>query len=283
MPWLLVGGTLALHHPFDPDVYLDQLTTIDVDFRATPFMLQPKNDGTDTLILVEIPLRNLQAKADPAKNTQNIHFSLAALVKDARGEVVQKVTRDRPLQVTADQLKAGNFVEKSAVVLPPGKYSLESAVMDLEANKLGVTRSEFSIAPKSKGVGISSIAAVRAYTPNAKLDPNEPFQFQGGSITPTLNTAVPATQDAMLRLFFTIYQEPSISAKATVEVEFLLNGQSLQKVPLPLPDADAQGRIPYVLTIPAAAIPPGTYQVRANAQQGSTSASSATEVKIEKL
>jgi hypothetical protein len=31
IPWLLVGGTLVLHHPFDPDVYLSQLTSMDFD------------------------------------------------------------------------------------------------------------------------------------------------------------------------------------------------------------------------------------------------------------
>jgi hypothetical protein len=66
-----------------------------------------------------------------------------------------------------------------------------------------------------------------------------------------------------------------------VEIEFLQNGKSLQKAPLPLPDADAQGRIPYVMTIPAAAIPPGVYQVRAAAKQGDTESATQTEVKIE--
>ena len=85
----------------------------------------------------------------------------------------------------------------------------------------------------------------------------------------------------MLRLFFTIYQDSAISAKPTVEVEFLQNGNTLQKVQLPLPDADAQGRIPYVMTIPAAAIPAGDYQIRATVRQGDTTASTETAVKIE--
>jgi hypothetical protein len=85
----------------------------------------------------------------------------------------------------------------------------------------------------------------------------------------------------MLRLFFTIYQDSGVAAKATVEVEFLQNGKSLQKVQLPLPEADAQGRIPYVMTIPAAAIPAGEYQIRATTRQGDTTASSETAVKIE--
>jgi hypothetical protein len=184
--------------------------------------------------------------------------------------------------VTADQLKMGNFVDKMMVVMPPGKYTLESAVMDRESGRIGMERSEFTIAAKGKGVGISSLTAVRSYTPNAKgLDANDPFQFQGGSITPTLDTSVTRAQDAALRLFFTVYPDRSTAAKPTVEVEFLQNGQSLTKVPLPLPDADAQGRIPYVMTIPAAAIPPGDYEVLATARQGDTARDAKLPVKIE--
>ena len=36
VPWLLVGGTLALHHPFDPDVYVAQLATIGADSVVVP-------------------------------------------------------------------------------------------------------------------------------------------------------------------------------------------------------------------------------------------------------
>jgi hypothetical protein len=78
-----------------------------------------------------------------------------------------------------------------------------------------------------------------------------------------------------------VYADPSISAKPTVEIEFLQNGISLTKVPMQLPDADAQGRIPYVMTIPAASIPPGVYQVKATARQGGTESVAETDVKIE--
>ncbi len=52
-------------------------------------------------------------------------------------------------------------------------------------------------------------------------------------------------------------------------------------MPLPLPESDAQGRIPYVMTVPAAAIPPGVYQIRAAAKQGDTESVTQTDVKIE--
>jgi VWFA-related protein len=259
----------------------DGKTSEDVKFRSGAVMLQPRSQGEDLSVLMEVPLHGLQPKTDPAKNTINVHFSLAALVKDAKGEVVQKLSRDRSLMVTPDQFKLGNFVDKMTVTAPPGKYTLESAVMDRESGKIGVERSEFTIPPKDKGVGISSLALVRSFIPNAKgLDANEPFQFQGASITPTFDSHIPKTQEAMLRVFFVVYPDSSITAKPTVEIEFLQGGKSLTKAPLPLPDADAQGRIPYVMTVPAAPFPPGVYEIHATTRQGSTSAERTIAVTI---
>jgi len=253
----------------------------DVEFRAGTFLEQPRSDTRDLSLLVEIPLHGLQAKADAAGF--GVHFSVASLVKDAKGEVVgPKLTRDRPIHVTADQLKMGNFVEKMSLDLAPGTYRLETAVMDRESGNIGIERGAFTVEPAAKGVGISSLISVRSYTPNVKgLNSSEPFQFQGGSITPTLNSSVARTENASLRLFFVVYSDPSISAKPTVEIEFLQNGVSLTKVPMQLPDADAEGRIPFVMTIPASAIPAGIYQVQAAARQGSTEAVTHIDVKIE--
>jgi hypothetical protein len=47
--------------------------------------------------------------------------------------------------VDAEQLKLGNFVEKMQSVIPPGKYALESAVMDWESGKTGPQSSGFVV------------------------------------------------------------------------------------------------------------------------------------------
>jgi VWFA-related protein len=248
----------------------------DVKFRASAVLLQPKKDATGIAVLLEVPLHELQSTA------LDVHCSLAALIKDSKGEVVQKITRDRSFRVTADQLKMGNFLDKTTLDLPPGKYSLETAVTDRESLKTGVQRAEFTIPSGGSGIGISALMPMRSYTPNAKgLDPNDPFQFEGGSVTPTLDIAVKKAPNSALRLFFTVYQDATISAKPTVEVEFLQNGKSLTKVPMQLPAADAQNRIPYLMTIPAEAVPAGSYEIRATAKQGSTSAVSSTMIRFE--
>jgi hypothetical protein len=48
-----------------------------------------------------------------------------------------------------------------------------------------------------------------------------------------------------------------------------------------LPAADARGRIPYLVTIPAEAVRAGSYEIRATVTQGSTSAVSNTAIRIE--
>ena len=168
------------------------------------------------------------------------------------------------------------------VALPPGKYSLESAVMDRQSGKVGTRHSEFTLSAQAAGVAISSLTPVHSYVPNSKrLDPNDPFQFQGGSITPTMDLTVKKAPNSALRVFFIVYQDKSVPAPPAVEIEFLQAGKSLTKVPMQLPPADAQGRIPYVLTIPAESIPPGSYEVRASARQGTSAATSSTAIQIE--
>jgi hypothetical protein len=154
----------------------------DVKFRAGATLLQPRAEGTSVAILVEVPLHELQPKAGPAKAMFDVHCSLAALVKDAKGEVVQKLTRDRGFQVTPEQLKMGNFLDKMTVALPAGKYSLESAVMDREGGKIGTQRSEFTV-PARLESGDFFARPMRSYTERQRARPQRPVQFQGGSIT----------------------------------------------------------------------------------------------------
>lgn len=254
----------------------------DVKFRTGAILLQPGAAGQAVAILVEVPLHELQPKAVQGKAQQDVHCSLTALVKDAAGEVVQKLARDRVFPVTAEQLKLGNFLDKMMVTLAPGTYSVESAVMDRESGKIGTQRAAFTVPAKSAGVAISSLTPMRSYTANAKgLDPNEPFQFQGGSVTPTMDTVVKKGPNAVLRLFFTVYPDTSGAAAPVVEIEFLKEGKSLTKVPMQLPPADAQGRIPYLMTVPTESIPAGHYEVRATARQGASTAGSGTTISIE--
>jgi len=269
--------------PFEPallELLSKGATSEDVHFRAAGIVLEPAAQGRSVLGVVELPLHELEPAPGAAGPTRSVRCSVVALVKNASGEVVDKLARDRSFTVTPEQLKGGNFLEKTTWNLPAGIYTLETAVKDQTSGKAGVTRSGFTIPAETKGVGISSIVVMRSYAPSATTaDPNDPFRFQGGIITPTLDTTVKREANGALRLFFTVYQDGA-GTKPSAQVEILQGGRSLTKVPLELPAPDRQGHIPYLMTIPTGQIPPGVYDVRAVARQGESAAEARTSIRI---
>lgn len=248
----------------------------DVGFRAAMVRFQPDQDGLHASLLVEVPMLGVQFTELPKTKTFQSRVSLVSLLKDDKGEVVRKSTYDLPRSgqlALLPQARAGNFLYKDEVTVPPGRYTLETAVMDHEAGKVGVKKSVFVVQPKRSGVGISSVSVVRGYQPNARdLDVADPFQFQDGRITPTLSGVVYAAKGAMLSVFFVVYPDPSIADKPRVTLQFLLGGKVVGQGEPQLPPANPMGRIPYVMSSLAENMPPGEYQIKVVATQGSTTA-----------
>lgn len=258
----------------------------DLDFRSAALHLAPARTGDGgAAVLLEVPLKNIKFNIDAAKKTYSGHFSSLMLLKNDQGTVVKKWSRDVPTQGAADKLQAvqsGFFTFKDQFSVPPGRYTLEAAVMDREGNKLGGRKSAFVVPAQVKGVAMSNIDLVRRYEPNAQgLDPADPFQFQGGRITPTLTTNVAGGKGAMLTMFFIVYPDPAIAAKPEITLEYIKDGMVVGKGQIPLPAADVQGRIPYVMSSSAEAMPQGTYEIHATVTQGGTSAEERAFITVE--
>jgi hypothetical protein len=256
----------------------------DIPFHSRLVRFQPGAQGVATGVVIEVPVAGLEFKEDGAKHF-NARLSLVALVKDASGTVVQKFTRDLPIQSTPENLaaiKMGNFVYKDSLTLAPGKYTLESAVMDRESGKIGAQREPFELAAPG-AVSISGISLVRSYAPGAKdLDPSDAFVFQGGRVTPTLTNVVQAAKGSTLSMFFVVYPEAGNAAKPMVELEYIKDGKVVGKGGLELPAADKQGRIPYIMSSSAESMPPGEYVIQATVKQGASTAQEKTSFKVEK-
>ena len=258
----------------------------DVDFRAAALHLAPARTGEGgAAVLVEVPLKNIKFSVDQTKKTYSGHFSTLLLLKNDQGTVVKKWSRDIPTQGSADKLaavQAGFFTFKDEFSLPPGRYTLEAAVMDREGTKVGARKSAFVIPAKAQGVAISNIDLVRRYEPNAQgLNPADPFQFQGGRITPTLTTSISNGKGSQLTMFFIVYPDPSIAAKPEITLEYMKDGMVVGKGQIPLPPPDAQGRIAYVMSSSAEAMPPGAYEIHATVVQGNTNAEERAFVTVE--
>jgi VWFA-related protein len=252
----------------------------DVRYRAAAVVLHPRKDAATVAVLVEVPLKGLQTAVTPTE--MDIHCTLAALIKDSKGTLVEKISNDRSLKVTAAQHDGGKLLDKTILNLAPGKYTLDSAVSDLADTKTGAQHTEFTVPRGGTGVEISPLIPVRWYTPDAKdLEPEDPFQVEGGSVTPSMETTIKMVPNSPFRLFFIIYPDASIAAKPVVEVEIAKDGATVETAPMELPHADALGRVPYLMTIPARAIRAGSYEIRAKVTQGSASAAASTTIRFE--
>jgi hypothetical protein len=127
----------------------------DVHYRASAITLQPKKEAATVAVLLEVPLGGLEATA--GSGTTDVHCTLAALIKDSKGTLVQKISNDRSLRVTAAQRDTGKLLDKTILILPPGKYTLDSAVADMANMKIGAQHAEFEVPGAGTGVGISAL------------------------------------------------------------------------------------------------------------------------------
>ncbi|WP_321476424.1 VWA domain-containing protein [uncultured Paludibaculum sp.] len=256
----------------------------DVEFRSAAMVVRPGTSEAKGLVIVEVPMSGIHFSEHLDNRTFTSRVSLLVLVKDTKGAVVAKVTSDLPRNgplAVLPQARAGNYIYTEKLDLPPGRYTLETAVMDHEAGKVGTRKSSYVVTPKAQGVAMSSLYLVRNFQANAKnMDPNEPLQYQGGKITATLSGQVFAVKGAQLSTFFVVYPDPAIAEKPVALVEFSVDGKVIAKSELPLPAADAQGRIPYVLSSPAETMPPATYLIHVTVKQGNSMADGMTQVQI---
>ncbi len=224
-------------------------------------------------VLVQVPMKQLATTTEAAG--VRAHLGMVALLKDAAGSVVQKFSQDLPLSVTNDKkagLASGNFTFNRAFDLAPGKYTLETAVADYEANKAGAQRISFTVPSPEKGVAISDVTLVRSFAKQATmLDPQDPFEYQGGKITPSLDSHLRAEKGATMSIYMVIYPDPEIADKPKLTLEYLQAGKVLGGGQLPLGPPEKDGRIPYVASSPIENFPAGDYEARVTVQQGSTS------------
>ncbi len=237
----------------------------DVEYRSAAFRFGQQGSFVKTVAAVEVPLKNLEVKKDEQRKTFAMHFSVLGLVRDSQGQVVRKFQRDFPLVRELDKLenyRAGNFTFSEPFELAPGRYTLESAVMDWTSGRMGAKRAALVSAP-AQGASLSSLALIRRVEPvEGPDDGSNPFRFEKGRVVPDLDARIPAGPNAQISIYCVIQAAPG-GAKPALEMEFSRDGQVLGKGEAPLPDPGKDGRIPYIAQIPASGWPAGQYEVRA--------------------
>jgi VWFA-related protein len=239
------------------------------DFLSRAYRFRDAGGKAQYAIAFEMPISNLTATPAETAHKHRLHASLLALVKDASGQIVERIGKDVPSEVSDDQLAAVQvelMTYQHAVDLAPGRYTVEAAVVDHESNRASTSVLQIDNREQT-GVGLSDLTLVRRLeTLSRQPDAADPFEYTGKRVLPFVTTDMVAGDRPVV--YFVVYPEPGNAPKPELRLRFLKGGRLLATRKFPLPEPDASGAIPMVIE-PIAK--PGTYEVRATVAQGGSS------------
>jgi len=241
------------------------------DVQLTAYHFRKDEANANATLAFELPSAKLGATADPARKIHKFGIFLLALVRDANGEVVDKYSLDKPYYIADSNLaavRADQLTYTHVLDLPPGRYTVDAAVVDREGAQATAKTGSFEILAWPKGLAISSLAMVEHLdSAGAQPDAADPFTFQGKHVVPMVRAAVsPGTKRWV---YFVVYQDKSNPEKPSIHVEFKNGGKVFADQTVALPEPDASGAIGMFVT---AATRPGNCELRITAMQGGQSA-----------
>lgn len=247
------------------------------DFQSTGMHFRG-DSGTPTCdVVVDIPLGNMTLQEDKATSYYTGKLAYVALVKDKDGQIVKKFNQEVPLKVPSANIAAfkgaSHFVYAEHFDLAPGRYTLETAVLDGAGEKISARKSSFMVPSPATSLGMSSVAVVRSMKQkDANATANDPLVMQDKVVSPTVSPVVKKSEMEGLPFYMVIYPDKAAADKPTLQMVFSRDGQVLGSGMAPLGDVDAKGRIQYVATAPIAKLEPGSYQIQFVAKQGAETA-----------
>ena len=234
----------------------------DFAHQAAALHFAPGPDGTETSVVVEVPLAAVDFTVDKKKKTFEQRLTTLAVVKDAEGRVVERFSDEYPLSGPLDQLEAAkqsNAVLRRTVPLGAGRYTLETVSQVKGTGKTSVERSSFEVPAAGSGPQLSSLCLLRRADPLPADAPpsDDPFRYEGTRLVPHLAGPVSQAATPNLSFFARVYPTASIEMPK-LTLDFVRDGKIVGRAQPPLPAPDASGRIAYVGGVPSGSFPPGS-------------------------
>jgi VWFA-related protein len=243
----------------------------DMAFQVAAERFNDHGLKVEYMVTLEAPLRQMMFAARPDQKTSMVDAALLAVLRNSKGEIVEKFSKDFTVQVALDKVdayKEGNLVQTFRMELSPGEYELEAALMDRNGKKVGVKKSSITVPAPSNNLSMSDVVVVRrtdALKDNQILDA---FYFPGGKIVPTLAHTLKGGPGNVLPFYFAVYPDHAVKDSPKLTMAFYKDGQYLGAAEAPLPETQKDGRIPYIANLPADKFTPGAYEIRMGVTQG---------------
>ncbi len=235
-------------------------------------------------LAIEVPLSVIDFTEELEKKRYRGHISFLLAVKDPAGEIVRRFSRDLGFYAPAADLEAyrkREFAGTFHLDLPPGRYTVDSAVLDRESMRASAQRATVTVAAPANGIAIGDITLVRQTEAEMiPADLEDPFHLDGNRIVPRLDPAFRRGADPALTFYAVLVPSPGTD-KPEATVEVVKDGVVLTKSAIVLPAPDHRSRMRYIASLPLGALGIGTYELKITATQGGSAAESRTAFVIE--
>jgi VWFA-related protein len=236
------------------------------DFLSHIYRFRESDGKAQYAIAFEMPINRLTATPEEGSHKHRLHASLLALVKNQDGIIVDRVSKDIPSEVADDQFAKVHeefMTYQHAVNLPPGRYTVETAVVDHEGNRASTGAVEIDNRPEG-GIGLSDLAIVRKLEElTIPRDPADPFEYGARRVLPFVTNNLFAGTHPFV--YFMIYPDAANAARPVLRVRLLKDGRPIATLRPEVGTPDESGGIPMLVELTNK---PGAYEVRATITQG---------------
>lgn len=255
----------------------DAVVPHDFHYRSAALRFESRENEVHYAALVELPLSNFIHEQDREKKVYPVGFSVMAMLRDEKGEIVHSFSEPHELAIPAariDDFKKSTFTLMRHFWLTLGRYTLETAAHDQKAGKLSAERKVFNVAPRKYALQTGSLFLVKQVEQieaENNTDPENPLIVQNKRIIPDLEDKISIAGRDDLSFHLAVFPDLKSPDKATLKLELLQDDKVIATTTPDLPKPDENGRITFTAGVNATGIAPGAYKFRAVVKQsGST-------------
>ncbi|MGE0129592.1 MAG: VWA domain-containing protein [Blastocatellales bacterium] len=258
----------------------------DFSYRSAALRFESRENEVHYSALVELPLSNFVHQEDKEKNVYPVGFSVMAMVKDEKGEIVQSFSEPHEMEIPAamvEDARKSSFTLTRHFWLAPGRYTLETAVHDQKTGKISAERKVFNVAPQKSALQTGSLFLVKQVEQidaQNNSDPENPLIIRDKRVIPDLADKISIAGRNDLSFHLAIFPDLKSPEKATLKLELLQDGKVIATTSPALPKPDEKGRVTFTAGVSASGFAPGDYTFRAVVKQSDATAEEKTSFTI---
>jgi len=233
------------------------------DFHTTTLEFRHGAVRNQYAFVYQAPTKDLTVATD--EKWAKVHVCVTALIKDGKGEVVDKISKGIPYEVPLAkraELDKGTVSFTAPFFLPPGHYAIDTASVDRQSMKASVSRATLDVEQDS-GFAMSDVSlARRVDTVQGTANAFDPLEAHGGKVTPDLSDTPAPDANGNLKFYAVAYPSAAADAPVAMKIELWRDGQLALQSPESQVPMDASGAASALASVPTAKLPPGHYQAQ---------------------